>query len=114
MENMFSHVFFPIRFPFNINTPIGYFVAGAILICVFVVICHCSISTLAQLIGFFGLLIAFGVTLQNRLNNLKENYKNDKNDVKIKLDLCDAIRFHSDVKELSNNSNYFAFHILFL
>lgn len=52
-------------------------------------------------IGFFGIMMSFGKSLTWKFHVLNENYRSDHNANNIKKGLCDAIRLHSTVTELS-------------
>lgn len=64
-------------------------------------VCHVVVCIGGLFIGFFGLMMSFGQNIQQKLNNLDENYRIDQNVAKIRSDLYDILKFHWQVKELS-------------
>lgn len=65
--------------------------------------CHAAVCCIGLMIGFFGLMMASGQSIQRKLWVLNNNYKIEKDRLKIRQELCDVINLHSQVKELSLN-----------
>lgn len=87
--------------PFNAKTPIGYFVAFSVLIVIMVFICHISVCVVCLLVGFFGIMMSFGLNAERKLRRLCEDYTMTGNHVKLRSELRDLILFHSKIKQLS-------------
>lgn len=89
------------RLPFNRKTPIGYGVGYLIETFALIVNCHIAIMAVGVLIGFYGITISFGLILQRKFSEIFENFKIERNQEKIKLDLGDTIKLQTDLKMFS-------------
>lgn len=57
---------------------------------------------LALWIGFFGLMMTFSEIIQRKIYEVNENCRFNKNYANIYDDFGDLIRFHTEIKELSD------------
>lgn len=88
-----------LRLPFDWKTPIGYAVALLLTIGMFMLICHVIVCALGILIAYFGMMMKFGQNTERKFYEFNVNFNNSKNETKIRDEIVDAIRFHSNIKE---------------
>lgn len=67
----------------------------------YVVISHAVVCAIGLVIGFFGMMMSFGHSIQTKFSALNEHFKVTKNHRNLQIELRDAINFHINVKELS-------------
>lgn len=90
---------FSLGLPFNTKTPIGYAIAFLILGPLSIAVLRATIHTIIFLLRYFFLMMSFGRNLCKKFHDLDENFS--KINTKIQNDLCQAISFHTEVKQLS-------------
>lgn len=61
---------------------------------------HTFVCAFTLFIGFYAIMMDFGQIVQRKYQNVSEHLK-DKTNKKVKDELFNAIRIHSNVKELS-------------
>lgn len=90
----------------NSQTPIGYAINMAVQTGSIMFVGQTVVCALGLLLAFFGTMMAFGQSIQRKIHNIKAIYNEqvDKNDAQIRKQFCDAIRFHTNIKELSIDS----------
>lgn len=100
---MFFFIWCTYRLLFDPQTPIGYAFNIILQSCSVILISNAIVCALGLLLGFFGFMMAFGQSIQQKIHNINANYskKIDKKNEKITTELINAIRFHSDIKEFS-------------
>lgn len=100
----FFAIIFPIssiRMPFNWKEPVGYFFALLVLIVLMASICHNCVCVVGLLVGFFGIILSFGLNVERKLGDSCENYTMTGNHVKFGNELRDLIHLHSRIKQFS-------------
>lgn len=65
----------------------------------FGVLAHTVAGALCIIIANFWIMVAYGEEIRRKFFELQTNYKIDKNSTKMKQELCEIVRFHSEVKE---------------
>lgn len=62
-------------------------------------ICHTIMCGLGILIGFFGIMMTFGKSIQFKYQDINQSYMNEKNHAKLKVEFHDVIGIHIEIKE---------------
>lgn len=92
---------FPMWFPFNWQTPVGYLIAFGNEFIAFSCICFGSDCFMGLLISATEMLMSISIDLKEELNTLNERFKVNTNPMELKNAVCEFIQFHSDANQLS-------------
>lgn len=60
-------------------------------------------------IGFYEILMSFGQSIRRKFHDSYENYKVDKNERNFFVQICDVLRFNTNVNKLSIGNNFSEF-----
>lgn len=97
------------RFPFDNKTPIGYAADIIITTSSCILMDHTVVCVLGLMIGFYGLMMSFGQSIQRQIRSLRKNYNDQGNEWKINEQLRNVVRFHAEIKKLCINLYMFSF-----
>lgn len=92
-----------LRLPVDSHTPFGFAIYMTMQSVSLMLISHVVVCGLGLFFGFFGIMMAFGQSIQKKIHIMNTNFiqNANKNRSKITKELCEVVRFHSDIKEFS-------------
>lgn len=92
---------YTLRFPFKLDTPLGFAACSPVVMGAFVLIFYSVICALGILIGCFALMVSITEHIQLKYYNLVENYKVHRSVLKFMEEFRNIFRFVGITKELS-------------
>lgn len=96
----------------NVKTPFGYVVCFLAQAAAYVINCGTSFGAIALTIGSCGIMVTLCQSIARKFKIFDENYKMNENRLEkhiatMKLELCDAIRLHTEAKQLRTINDIF-------